>query len=187
MFGFSTRSAWPLRTAFAAGVLATAMVASACGSNSKTSGRASSGASKPGATFRVANVSGLGMVVVDGRGRTVYNLTSGDHRNVPCGDSNGCTTVWPDLPLPDASSKPRAGSGINASLLGTVKVGSETYPTYNGWLMYEYVGDSGPGQASGQGIKSFGGTWFALNPMGRPITSTGPSSPSTTSGKGGGY
>jgi hypothetical protein len=44
----------------------------------------------------------------------------------------------------------------------------ETYATYNGWLMYEFTGDSGPGQGHGEGIKSFGGTWYALTPTGDP-------------------
>jgi predicted lipoprotein with Yx(FWY)xxD motif len=48
----------------------------------------------------------------------------------------------------------------------------ETYPTYNGWLMYEYTGDSGPGQANGQGLRSFSGTWYVLNASGNPVTSS---------------
>ena len=46
----------------------------------------------------------------------------------------------------------------------------ETYPTYNGWLMYEYVGDADSAQSHGQGIQSFGGTWYAISPAGTPIT-----------------
>ena len=42
----------------------------------------------------------------------------------------------------------------------------ETYPTYNGWLMYEYSGDSGPDQAEGEGVSSYGGTWYVLSPSG---------------------
>jgi hypothetical protein len=79
--------------------------------------------------------------------------------------------------------------GIKASLLGTKKLSDgETYPTYNGWLMYEYTGDSGSGQANGEGIKSFGGTWYVLNPSGQPVKSkSGGSSNSGGSGGGGGY
>jgi hypothetical protein len=66
----------------------------------------------------------------------------------------------------------KAGTGINASLLGTKTLNGQTYPTYHGWLMYEYSGDSGPGQAKGQKIKSFGGTWYVLNPAGNLVTST---------------
>lgn len=120
--------------------------------------------------FGTAQVSGLGTVVVDGHGKTVYILTADGHSNGPCSDSTGCTKVWPDLPLPDGVTSAKAGSGLQASLLGTTKLSDgETYPTYNGWLMYEYVGDSGPGQANGQGIQSFGGTWYALSASGAPV------------------
>jgi len=136
--------------------------------------------------FSTASVQGLGTVVVDGNGRTVYLLTSGDHTNVPCEDSSGCTKVWPDLPLPDGVSGAKAGTGIQASLLGTKKLSDgETYPTYNGWLMYEFSKDSGPGEAKGQGIHSFGGTWYAITPAGDPVTTmptAATSAPATTSG-----
>jgi len=106
-------------------------------------------------------------VVVDAKGRTVYTLTSAAQKNVPCTDANGCTAVWPDLPLPNGTSAANAGMGLNASLLGTMKLSDgETYPTYNGYLVYEYTGDTGSGQANGEELKSFGGTWYALNASG---------------------
>ena len=44
-----------------------------------------------------------------------------------------------------------------------------------------FAGDSGPGQAKGQGIKSFGGTWYVVNASGNPVKSTSGGS------SGGGY
>src|SRR4051794_24559542 len=41
--------------------------------------------SSPGTMFSAANVPGLGTVVVDGQGRTVYLLT-GSQKNLPCDD-----------------------------------------------------------------------------------------------------
>ena len=120
-------------------------------------------------SFSVASVSGVGKVVVDGKGRTVYILTSGSKKNVPCTDDSGCTKVWPDLSLPDGTTAAKAGDGIQASLLGTQRVGDETYPTYGGYLLYEYSGDSGKAQGNGQGIRSYGGTWYAVSPEGKPI------------------
>jgi predicted lipoprotein with Yx(FWY)xxD motif len=140
----------------------------------------------PSAMFSTAKLAGVGTVLVDGRGRTVYILTSGGHTNVPCTDSSGCTKLWPDLPLSSGTSKARAGMGVKASLLGTKKLSDgETYPTYNGWLMYEYAGDSASGQSNGEGITSFGGTWYVLNPGGQPVKSK--SGGSSSSGGGGGY
>jgi predicted lipoprotein with Yx(FWY)xxD motif len=163
------------RLGWLAGAAVAAIAVAGCGSSSSGGPAApadSGSASAPGTTFKVANVSGLGNVLVDGRGRTVYLLTSGGH-NVPCEDSNGCTDIWPDLPLPDDQPAATAGTGIKGSLLKAKKSSDgETYPTYNGWLMYEYAGDSGPAQSNGEGISSFGGTWYAITPAGQPAIST---------------
>jgi predicted lipoprotein with Yx(FWY)xxD motif len=162
----------------ASAAVAAAALLAGCGggynkpATSTSSSRSPAKAVNPATRLSTANVSGLGTVVVDGRGRTVYILTSGGHTNVPCTDASGCTKLWPDLPFPGGVSTAGAGTGIKASLLGTKKLGDgETYPTYNGWLLYEYAGDSGPGQANGQGIKSFGGTWYVLDASGDPVTS----------------
>jgi len=174
----------PMKALIVGGMLGLAALLAGCGGGSQTPATTTTSspgsAAKPSTSFSTANVSGVGTVVVDGSGRTVYILTSNGSNNVPCTDASGCTGLWPDLPLPDGVSSAKAGTGLDASLLGTKKLSDgETYPTYHGWLVYEYSGDSGPGQAKGQGIKSFGGTWYVLNASGNPVTST--------SGGGGGY
>jgi predicted lipoprotein with Yx(FWY)xxD motif len=126
--------------------------------------------------FSIANVSGVGNVLVDGRGRTVYILTKPGMKNVPCTDASGCTTYWPDLSLPDGTKSATAGQGVNASMLGSQRANGEIYPTYNGYLLYEYAGDSASGQANGQGVKSFGGVWYVLNASGTPVTTSAGSS-----------
>jgi predicted lipoprotein with Yx(FWY)xxD motif len=168
------------------GMLGVAALLAGCGGGSQspaaTTTSSPGSAAKPSTSFSTANVSGVGTVVVDGSGRTVYILTSGGQTNVPCTAASGCTGLWPTLPLPSGVTAAKAGTGVKASLLGTKKLSDgKTYPTYNGWLVYEYSGDSGPGQAKGQGIKSFGGTWYALDASGNPVTS------SSGSGGGGGY
>src|SRR5436189_6284172 len=113
------------------GMLGVAALLAGCGGGSTTSA--------PTTSFSTAKVSGVGTVVVDGRGRTVYILTADRKTNAPCTDASGCTKLWPDLPLPDGVASAKAGMGINASLLSTKKLSDgETYPTYHGWLMYEY-------------------------------------------------
>jgi Secreted repeat of unknown function len=52
--------------------------------------------------------------------------------------------------------------------------------TYNSWPLYMYSGDSDPAQSNGEGIVSFGGTWYAISPSGASVKSSGSSS-------GGGY
>ena len=178
----------PNKALIGVSVVAAAAILAGCGGGSSMPAASSSSSissANPATKFSTASVSGLGNVVVDGRGRTVYILTSGGHTNVPCTASSGCTKLWPTLPLPGGVSAATAGSGVKASLLGTKKLSDgKTYPTYNGWLIYEYAGDSGPGQAKGQRINSFGGTWYVLNTSGNPVTSSAGSGGTTT---GGGY
>ena len=58
-------------------------------------------------------------------------------------------------------------------LLGTVKDATgELEVTYNHWPLYTFAGDSRPGAATGQGLISFGGTWYVLNGSGDPVTSS---------------
>jgi predicted lipoprotein with Yx(FWY)xxD motif len=150
--------------------------------------------------FSTATAASLGSVVVDARGRTVYVLTADGHTNLPCDDASGCTKFWPDLPLPDGVSGAKAGSGLDAAKLGSMKLSDgETYPTYNGWLMYEFAKDSGPAQTNGEGVRSFGGTWYALTASGTlvqpaaaaaastPASSTPASNDSPTTSSYGGY
>jgi len=180
----------------AAAVLAVGTLSlAACGSGSSYGGSSASsssqtsasGASKAAYTVSAAAVPGVGTVLVNGSGMTLYMLTSEKGGTLTCTDENGCTKVWPDTELPSGVTAPIAGTGIDASKLSTIKGPSGSlYITYAGWPLYTYTGDSGPGQAKGLGIVSFGGTWYPLSPAGAQITSTSGSSGGTTTSSSGG-
>jgi predicted lipoprotein with Yx(FWY)xxD motif len=140
-------------------------------------------------TIRTADVSGVGTVLVNGQGRTLYLLSSEKGGKLTCTDANGCTTYWPDTELPAGVSAATAATGAQASLLGTVKdAKGSLYVTYGGWPLYTFAGDNAAGQAHGQGITSFGGTWYVLSPAGTPITTAaGGAGASTTTTTSGGY
>jgi len=173
--------------------------AAACGSTSSSTA-ASSGKSQPAGTSPPASsspavtvsaksVAGVGTVLVNSKGQTLYMLTSEKGGKITCTDDNGCTKVWPDTELPKGTTSATAGSGIQASLLGTVKNSAgDLYVTYHGWPLYTYTGDNGPGHAKGEGITAFGGTWYALSTSGNPVTSSHSQPGSYGSGGGsGGY
>jgi predicted lipoprotein with Yx(FWY)xxD motif len=166
----------------------------ACGSSSSSTS-ASSGKSQPASTsspsastsaviISAKSVPGVGTVLVNGKGQTLYALSSEKGGKITCTDENGCTKIWPDTELPKGVTSATTGSGIQASLLSTVKDSAGAlYVTYHGWPLYTYSGDSGPGQANGEGITNFGGTWYVLSTSGNPVTSKHPTS--GTSGGGG--
>jgi predicted lipoprotein with Yx(FWY)xxD motif len=154
-----------------------ALVLAACGSSSKTKTSSSSprstapGQSDASITLSATDVGGFGTVLVNGEGRTLYLLTSEQGGKITCTDDNGCTKVWPRTELPHGATRGIAGSGVEASLLGTASGASgELYLTYGGWPLYTYSGDLAPGMANGEGIVSFGGTWYVVGPAGNPVT-----------------
>src|SRR5437773_8068455 len=68
-----------------------------------------------GVKVAVAN-SGLGRVLVDGRGRTLYLFEKDKHGKSAC--IGKCASFWPPL---IASGKPLATAGAKTSLLGTTR------------------------------------------------------------------
>ena len=137
-------------------VLGAAITMAACGSSSSStasgSGSASSapaGASSSTQTVTISakSVPGVGTVLVNGQGRTLYLLSSEKGGKLTCTDDNGCTKVWPDTELPKGMTAATAGSGVQAALLGTVKDASGArYVTYHGWPLDTFSGDAGPGR-----------------------------------------
>ena len=176
--------------------LGAAATVAACGSSSSSSGAAAgssssapAGASSGAAvTISAKTVPGVGTVLVDGQGRTLYLLTSEKGGKITCTAANGCTQAWPEVVLASGTTAATAGSGVQSSLLGTVKDASGNLEvTYNGWPLFTFSGDSGPGVAKGEGISNFGGTWYVLSSSGNPVTSSQSSSTSTSNGGGSGY
>jgi len=118
-----------------------------------------------GATFvSLASVPGLGLVLVDSGGRTLYAF-SADSGGVP-GCYGGCAEAWPPL---IASGEPHPSNGASEARLGTAeRRGGGSQVTYAGHPLYTYTGDRSPGEANGNGIAAGGGTWTALKANGRP-------------------
>jgi predicted lipoprotein with Yx(FWY)xxD motif len=129
------------------------------------------------ATVGVANT-GLGKILVDSKGRTVYLFKKDAGPKSAC--FGACASAWPPV---RASGTPTVGGGAKASLAGT-SPRSDGAPqvTYNGHPLYLFSGDQKPGQTSGQGVNAFGAAWFAVSAAGSQV-----SGGSSSSGGGGGY
>ena len=79
------------------------------------------------------------------------------------------------------SGKPKAGSGVNASMLGTTpRSDGKPQVTYNGHPLYLFADDSSAGDTNGQGVDAFGALWYVVSPAGDAITTQ------AASGTGGG-
>ncbi len=97
----------------------------------------------------------LGTILVSGK--TVYTLKAS---KTPC--KAACLKVWPELLLPKGVSKAKAGTGVTAAKLGTVKRSNGAFQvTYAGKPLYWFVGDRGAGQVHGN-VTDMWGKWSAV-------------------------
>ena len=152
-----------------------ALLIAACGSSapsqpvrtSSTVGAALASARAAGGSTTISlRATKLGKILVASNGHTLYAFSRDARNQDRCAKISGCTGVWPIMA---AHGKPHAGSGVNASLLGTIKVGHSSQVTYAGHPLYTYTADTGPGDTSYIGVSQFGGTWPALNARGRLV------------------
>jgi len=109
------------------------------------------------------SIPGLDEVITDGQGFTLY-MYAPDHRG-PSQCYGFCAQQWPPLVLPRGTTRPQAGPGVRAGLLGTVRRrNGELQETYGGWPLYLWIGDTSPGEATGQADDM--GLWYALSVTG---------------------
>lgn len=142
---------------------------SASGTSTSTTGTGSSSTQNPVYEVSTGNVNGLGTVLVDGQGMTLY-LFVPDKQSGSSTCYGRCAQGWPPLLLPAGVTAPVAGPGVNSSLLGTThRTDGTVEVTYDKWPLYLWVGDSQPGQATGQGLNNLGGLWYVLSPSGQAI------------------
>ncbi len=116
-------------------------------------------------------------VLVNSAGLPIYLLT-GDSKSHPECKSAQCLSAWPAVR--SKSMKPTLGKGVKGKVAIWHHNGMNQV-TLNGHPLYTYSADSA-GSASGQGLKSFGGTWWLLTANGSPMAN----SKSSTGGSGGG-
>jgi predicted lipoprotein with Yx(FWY)xxD motif len=149
----------------------------ASSSTTTTSAPSTPTTAPPSYEVRTGTVPGLGTILVDGKGLTLY-LFVPDKQSGTSTCYGACANAWPPLLLPTGTTTPLAGPGVESSLLGTTHRTDGTVEiTYNKWPLYLWVGDSQPGQATGQGINNNGGLWYVLSPSGREITTKTPANP----------
>jgi predicted lipoprotein with Yx(FWY)xxD motif len=169
----------PSGRALAAGLGAAAAAAllAACGVYGTGGGSAAGGTvgtahhapASHGVVISARTLPGVGTVLVDRSGKTLYSPQQEAHGTIMC--TGGCLSFWFPVPATTGASGP-APAGVTG-VLGTIdRPGGLTQLTYNGKPLYTFVLDQAPGQAHGNnftdhfGAASF--TWHAVTPSGAP-------------------
>ena len=158
------------------------IILSACGGSSgSNSGASAPDNSTAGQTVSVANVDGVGNVLVDAQNMALYAADQEMGGKVVCTDE--CTTIWQPLTV---AKRPSAGGDLSGKL-GTVKrPGGARQVTFQGRPLYRFQEDSGTDMVTGNGLAdSFSGmnfTWHVATPTG--ISSSSDNSTSSNGGYG---
>jgi len=129
-----------------------------------------------GVTVSTTKNAKMGTVLVSGK--TLYTLKPS---STAC--TAACLKIWPALVLPAGVTKAKAGSGVSASKLGTVKHSGVVQVTYGGKPLYFFTGDTAAGQVNGV-VTDTWGKWTAV--VTKKSGGSGSNSGSGTSSPGGG-
>src|SRR5438309_3111515 len=156
------------------GGMAVVGAVAACGGTTTASSPASGGT---GSNTISTGSTSLGTVLTNARGFTLYYLTTEQGGVDKCTNQSGCSAVWPGLTPPSGGSASAASGATGQVSVITASDGSKEV-TYNGWPLHTFAMDSQAGQANGQGIVSFGGTWHVATPG---LTASGGGAPASSS------
>ena len=155
-------------------------VLAACSSSGTSSG--SGGSAGGGSSPAAASAGGLKTAMIGGatvltnsEGFTLYQFAPDTPTKSNC--NGACAQNWPP------AQGPTTASGVKGTF-GTIKRSSgATQATFDGHPLYTFAGDTAPGQAKGNGLTAFGGSWHEVTTSG---SAAAPASTSS-SGSGGGY
>src|SRR5215831_14338883 len=172
-------------------IAALALGLAACANNSSSSAGGNpyggGGATSPpmttgAATIQTAKVPGVGTVLTNGDGVTLYLFEADTGTTSAC--TGACAAAWPPV---ITSGNATGTMGATSSMLGTTtRDDGTTQVTYNGHPLYTYAGDTGSGQANGEGLNTYGGLWYAVNTAGAAAKGSGSGGGGGNSGYGNG-
>lgn len=119
------------------------------------------------ASIKLSTDATLGEFITDESGRALY-LWKRDVKDKSNCNGN-CALAWPPLLTKDA---PVLAGGLTETRLGTItRDDGSTQVTYNGYPLYYWFRDTGPGDTTGQEV---GRTWYVVSTHGAAIHTVAP-------------
>jgi predicted lipoprotein with Yx(FWY)xxD motif len=147
----------PAATAKAGGLTAAALVVVALvllGVAEAGSGSPAPTAAGAGSGLKTATIGGTA-VLTNAKGFTLYSFAPDTPTASKCYGS--CAVYWPPV-----TGSTAAGSGLPGKTSVIARTDGSDQLTYDGHPLYTYVGDSAPGQASGNNLFLNGGFWHEV-------------------------
>jgi predicted lipoprotein with Yx(FWY)xxD motif len=171
-----------MRRTLAAVLLSLALVAAACGgddddaTNGDDAAATTTTAAAEGTTTTAGQTggetapvvasaeTGLGAVLVDAQGFTLYVFDNDTPGSGTSSCTGGCLDNWPPAAAEQGFT---VGEGLDQSLFSTItRDDGSLQLAVNGRPLYRFANDSAAGQTNGQGV---GGVWWAAGADGNAI------------------
>jgi predicted lipoprotein with Yx(FWY)xxD motif len=160
-----------------------AAIVAGCGSSHKVSPASTSGAKPassgggaygyssggtstvaPAALITTKHNAKLGTILASGSKRlTVYLFTPDTAGTSKC--TGACSAVW----KPVTGTAKATGGAMSSDLSTITRSDGTKQVTYKGHPLYLYSRDGDSGDVYGEGLKTFGGQWYALRPTGNKV------------------
>lgn len=112
--------------------------------------------------------------------RTLYLLSNERGGRVHCRTT--CLKYWRPVEVSTAVHRISLGAGVKGHVGFVARSAKLHQVTFNSFPLYTYIGDTGAKQMHGEGVVSYGGTWYVVNAGALAAAST--SIKSLTSGGG---
>ena len=109
-------------------------------------------------TLKAVTIGGVRVLTV-AHGLTLYWVAPDTPTTSKC--TGSCAAYWPPL-----LGSPQPGPGVTGKLGTISRGGGSVQVTYNGHPLYTYIGDSRPGQATGNDLDLNGGQWYEVRVSG---------------------
>jgi predicted lipoprotein with Yx(FWY)xxD motif len=182
------RARLPLAAGLAAVAVAGLVAGCSSGNGTASAGTGSASGTQPSGdapiTISTRPVSGVGTVLTDQSGKTLYTPQQEAQGVIKC--TGGCLSFWFPVTVGSGAAL-RAGSGVTGTLGSIQRPDGGRQLTYNGDPLYTFRLDNAPGQVHGNNFTDqFGGqtfTWHAAASTGTAGAGTSaPSQPGSPSG-----
>ena len=163
-------------TAVAAGLLLAGCTTGGSGTASGGSGSLAPAAAGNAAADLKTFASPLGVISIDGNGRTVYAFDKDTPGSSTSACTGQCTSLW--FPVTTTSSPPIV-QGVTGMVGTSPTADGKKQVTLAGHRLYTYAGDTAAGEISGQGVQNI---WWVVSPAGGELKKqAGPAASSSSS------
>ncbi len=120
--------------------------------------------------LEVLAVPGYGKVLGNAKHFSLYVLSSERGAKKAC--AGKCLSIWPPLLVAATAKSVSLGAGVTGHVGFVKRSATAKQVTLNGYPLFYFAKDTGPGQSHGEGIVAFGGTWTLVRPSAKTAAAT---------------